>query len=57
VKENVLEVNRDDLYSVGQECGLSLLVALLKASRPDFSVSAVFTAITCPGMFEPQGKQ
>ena len=57
MKENVLEVNRDDLYSVGQECGLSLLVALLKASRPDFSVSAVFTAITCPGMFEPQGKQ
>ena len=50
MKENVLEVKRDDLYSVEQECDLSFLMALLKASRPDFNISVIFAVIACPGM-------
>lgn len=54
MKENVLEVNRHDLDSVEKGYGLSFLIALFKSSRPDFSISVIFTVITCPGMLDPQ---
>lgn len=55
VKENALEVNRVDLYSVEQECDLSFLIALLKASRPNFNTSVTFTVNTWPGCLNHKG--
>lgn len=55
MKENALEVNRDDLCSGEEGWDLSFLIALLKASRLDLNITVIFTGITCPGVLEPEG--